>query len=158
MRHVEERDEEMNKLGVRDLVTAAADAWQWRNAAAELCNWHRRNYELLRLALGIEVDFIFAADLSAWEDPTWGLVRETTVSVVTIPNPFGAYLEAPPQIIELYQRHAEGLRGRREAMEENLIDLAVDAIALVAPAAGSRKTTRAALQAAGLPAEEPDID
>ena len=144
------------ELGLPDLVAAAADAWRWRNAVLELSDWHRRRYELLRLALGVDVDVLFGDLPDGPDRSTWELARHVIIDSVQVPDPFGGFLEAPEVIITIYQRHTVALNEQRVALERTLREVASDALAAAAPDSASRTTTIDALHAAGLPTSKPD--
>jgi hypothetical protein len=146
----------MSELGLDDLVASAADAWRWRNAATELCGWHRRHYDLLRLALGIDVDVVFGDLPPGPSRASWELARGLIVDATEVPDPFGRFLEAPEAVIAVYQRHKDELNEHRNGLTMALRRAAADAIAAEAPDAATRTTTTAALIAAGLPGTPPD--
>jgi len=144
------------ELGLPDLVAAAADAWRWRDAVGELRDWHHRRYELLRLALGVDVDVLFGDLPDDADRSTWELARDVIIDSVQVPDPFGGLLEAPEAIIAIYQRHTVALTEQRMALARTLREVASDALAAAAPDAVARTTTIDALCAAGLPASRPD--
>jgi hypothetical protein len=137
-----------------ELDTAAllhsAAATRQRRTAGVIDAWEDQYHELLCEELGVRL--LLDPSSVEVERCVAGLLRHVLDALAAQTDPFAPYLEAPPEVIALYQEHADPIRSARAAADDELVRLGVAILDLVMTGASSRSTTYAALREAGLPA------
>jgi hypothetical protein len=148
-------------LKARDLIQAAADVYLSRNRRPEVVEYCLRRYELMRSALGVTVDLLQReeSDHVGWSEntPLERTLREAILAMTSISLPFDGMMEAPPNVVDLYQTHGRLLDAAAKKLRDRLRALAVEALKSCDPGLAGRRTSTKALIAAGLP-EEPYTD
>jgi hypothetical protein len=145
-------------MGVADLAEAMVAALRWRNADPVLRNYHAAKLAGLRGALGADPD----ADARSLDRPGGRSLRyllDATVAMLAADrSPFAGFLEAPREVVALYQRHGKAINAAGGALNDTLTELLKDLIVEIYKIPLTRTATDETLRQHGFDPYDPEPD
>jgi hypothetical protein len=145
-------------MGVADLAEAMVAALRWRNADPAPRNYHAAKLAGLRGALGADAD----ADTRSLDRPGGRslhyLLDATVAMLASARSPFAGYLEAPREVVTLYQRHGKAINAAGDTLNDTLIELLKDLIVEIYKIPRTRTVSDETLRQHGFNPEDPEPD
>jgi hypothetical protein len=155
--HAELRSFTVREYDIRDLARAMVAARRWQEAAPELRDYHTNRLSALWQAFGLGepgTDELSGMGTAAMAD----LLDLTVAELARSHSPFTGFLEAPPEVSDLFERHAAAIgladRGLRHALTLLLVDLIIE-VHMVSP---GQTVTDDRLRSYGFDPDAPEPD
>jgi hypothetical protein len=117
----------MMEYGVRSLADAMVEARRWRNAAAELRDYHVKKLNVLQQALGGSGDPHEADDAGRMAGLS-SLLDVTVTLLAGSLSPFDGFLETPDGVVAMFRRHGSAIRNAANGLEGALMALLTELI------------------------------